>query len=132
MALIFYPGIDEPLRGKLSEKLDVLMEAAEQYKAIVLDEKNSLFETPKGDEDKRTIPRQLKAAFNWDQIAQVMREVRDIPETNPKDKQNKADYLMKLSEIYEVLRAAKMSKLEAVRLALMNESKQLRGQLPSS
>ena len=39
----------------------------------------------------------------------------------------KADHLKKLAEVYEVLRAARMPKLEAVRLALMNESMQLRG-----
>ncbi len=127
MALIFYPNIDEPLRGPTADKIDILMEAAERYKAVVLDEKSHLNEPGKPDEARRIAPRELTAAFNWSEAARVMREIRELAESNPQEKARKAEYLTKLAEVYEVLRAAKMSKLEAVRLALISEAKQLRG-----
>lgn len=127
MALIFYPNIDEPLRGSPGDKVDILMEAAERYKAIILDEKSHLNEPAKVEEGRRLAPRELTAAFNWSEAARVMREIRELAESNPAEKTRKAEYLTKLAEVYEVLRAAKMSKLEAVRLALISEAKQLRG-----
>lgn len=128
MTLIFYPNIDEPLRGSLADKIDVLMEAAERYKAIILDEKSTLGGSIKVEENKRLSPRELTAAFNWGEIAVVMREIREMTEASSLEKARKAEYLAQLAEVYEVLRAAKMSKLEAVRLALISEAKQLRGQ----
>jgi hypothetical protein len=69
----------------------------------------------------------LKVSYNWDGLAQVLREVQQMTEANPADKRLKSERLLKLAEVYEVLRAAKMQKLEAVRLALVNEATQLRG-----
>jgi hypothetical protein len=128
MALIFYPNIDEPLRGTPADKVELLMEAAERYKAIVLDEKSHLNEPSHAEENKRSVPREISAAYNWTEAARVMREIRELSEASPADKIKKAELLTRLAEVYEVLRAAKMSKLEAVRLALINEAKQLRGQ----
>ena len=129
MALIFYPNIDETLHGTISDKVDILMEAAERYKAIILDEKSHLNEPVSTEENKRMVPREMTAAYNWGEAAHVMREIRELPEANQQDKVKKAELLTKLAEVYEVLRAAKMSKLEAVRLALINEANQLRGQM---
>ena len=126
MALTFYPHEDDIERAAgvaIAEKLDVLLEAAERYKAIIIDAAN----TPSILTNKRTTPADIKTSFNWDAIAQVLREIREMPEANPHDKRSKADRLLKLSEIYETLRSAKMPKLEAVRLALLNESNQVRG-----
>lgn len=128
MALIFYPNIDEPLRGTPADKVEVLMEAAERYKAIILDEKSHLNQPVSMEEGKRAVPREMTAAYNWGEAARVMREIRELSEASPPEKAKKAELLTKLAEVYEVLRAAKMSKLEAVRLALINEANQLRGQ----
>lgn len=124
MPLTFYPFSDDVHRGSLEERIDFLMEAAERYKAVVLETTNVKVDV---DPKKRSVPRELTAAFNWDEIARVFREIRDLPEISKTDKTQKADLLTKLSEVYEVLRAAKMSKLEAVRLALISEANQLRG-----
>lgn len=125
MPLTFYPFSDDTQRGSLADRIELLMEAAERYKAVVLETTTN----SKTEEDakKRSVPRDQESAFNWEEIARVFREIRDLPEISKEDKEKKADLLTKLAEVYEVLRAAKMSKLEAVRLALINEANQLRG-----
>src|SRR5262245_15425508 len=124
MALTFYPHTEDAQKGTLLERIEILTEAAERYKAVVLDE--SAKAVPR-DPNKRMVPRDMTAAYNWEEITQVLREIRDLPEVNKQDKTKKGDLLAKLAEVYEVLRAAKMSKLEAVRLALISEANQLRG-----
>ena len=129
MALKFYPHTEGAQKGtNLEERVDILMEGAERYKAIILDgtAKAPVREEEAG-EKKRAIPRDQLAAYNWEAIAHVLREVRDMPEGTRADKAKKAEVLTKLAEVYEVLRAAKMSKLEAVRVALVSEANQLRG-----
>ncbi|MBA3661599.1 MAG: hypothetical protein H0W64_07725 [Gammaproteobacteria bacterium] len=125
MTLTFYPHGDDMLKGSLADRIEILMEAAERYKAVVIE----VLPKPDASEEakKRMTPRDLKAAFNWEEIARVLLAVRELPEMNKSDKLMKASLLKKLAEVYEVLRAAKMSKLEAVRLALINESNQLGG-----
>jgi hypothetical protein len=120
MALTFYPHTDDAQKGTLEERVEVLMEAAERYKAIVLD---SALDS--GEKKRITVPRDLTAAYNWEEIARVLREIRDLPEVSKLDRARKAEMLGKLAEVYEVLRAAKMSKLEAVRLALISEASHL-------
>jgi hypothetical protein len=122
MPLVFYPHLEDVSNGSLEDRIEVLMDAADRYKAVVLGGQV----TP-ADPNKRLVPRELAVAFNWEEIAHALREIRDLPESNPIDKTRKGNLLAKLAEVYEVLRAAKMSKLEAVRLALMSESKQLLG-----
>lgn len=123
MPLTFYPHSDDVQKGTLKERIDVLMEAAERYKAIVLD--TSIKVEPS---DKRGLsPRDQTAAYNWEEISRLLREIRELPEGTKIDKLQKSDVLTKLAEVYEVLRAARMSKLEAVRLALISEANQLRG-----
>lgn len=127
MPLTFYPYADD-IRGSLRERIEILMEAAERYKAVVLETAAPTKEdAQEPHSQKRTIPRDQTAAFNWEEIARVFREIRELPESTKEDKLAKASLLTKLAEVYEVLRAAKMSKLEAVRLALINEANQLRG-----
>lgn len=123
MPLIFYPHHDDTHKGTLRERIEVLMEAAERYKASITE----IAAQPMASESasKRTSPRDLTIAFNWDEIARVLREIRNMPEASKNDRMMKGELLEKLAEIYEVLRAARMSKLEAVRLALINEAKQL-------
>lgn len=125
MTLTFYPHTDDAQKGTVTERLEVMMEAAERYKTVVLDaaSKKELNEDVK----KSTVPREQIAAYNWEEIARLLREIRELSEATKPDKLKKAEYLTKLSEIYEVLRGAKMSKLEAVRLALISEANQLRG-----
>lgn len=120
MSVMFFPHADDLDTGTLQEKLEVLMEAAERYKTAVMEVKASTAEAKKG-----MTPREMTVALNWQEIAKLMREIREMPESNPGNKAKKATHLARLGEIYEVLRAAKMPKLEAVRIALMNEAKQL-------
>lgn len=128
MPLTFYPHSDDARKGSLEERIEILMEAAERYKAVVLETKLETNENNNNnDTKKRLSPRELKAAYNWEEIAKVLKEIRELPEANKPDKLHKADLLAKLAEIYEVLRAAKMAKLEAVRIALITESNQLKG-----
>lgn len=124
MPISFYPYEDDIKKGlnaSLDEKIEILLEAAERFKAYVLDPANA----SKGGHHE--MPAGIKASYNWDGLASVLREVREMQEGNPNDKRIKAERLLKLAEVYEVLRAAKMQKLEAVRLALVNEANQLRG-----
>jgi len=123
LALLFYPHVDDTQRGSLTERIELLMEAAERFKAVILDIKPNTSEAAM---NKRLAPRDYVAAYNWEEIAFTLREIRELPEGNKADKLKKAELLTKLAEVYEVLRAAKMSKLEAVRLALMSEANQLR------
>lgn len=124
---IFYPHLDELESSPIEQKLEVLLEAAERYKAAVLDTANK-GEASGPDELKRnSSPKEIEHAFNWEEIAKLMREIRDLNESTPALKSAKALKLRKLAEIYEVLRGAKMPKLEAVRIALSNEANQLGG-----
>lgn len=131
MALTFYPHSDDiGQKTSLAERIEILMEAAERYKAVILDAHHAAVPAPTegtSEPAKRLVPRDQKAAYNWEEIARVLREIRELPEIDKIDKNRKGDLLNKLAEIYEVLRAAKMSKLEAVRLALISEANQLRG-----
>lgn len=135
MPVVFYPNEDDIKSSDIKEKIEVLMEAAERYKGIVLDAQKAAAAAPAAapaeggaaPARKRITPRDIAHSFNWEEIARLLREIRELPEANPSAKVLKANHLIKLAEIYEVLRAAKMPKLEAVRLALMNEANQLRG-----
>lgn len=121
MPIIFYPPEDDFESSSLAERLEILLEGAEQYKAVVLDAKTS-----ENVSDKKAIPRDISVSYNWQEIAKLLHEIRELPEATKDNKLTKADYLTKLADIYEVLRGAKMAKLEAVRLALVNEAAQLR------
>jgi hypothetical protein len=123
MPMIFYPHQDELESSTLEQKLEVLMESAERYKAIILDVTKT--EAAPTGEKKRATPREIAHVYNWEELACLMRAIRELPESAPSAKVNKADKLTKLAAVYEVLRGAKMSKLEAVRLALVNEANQL-------
>lgn len=127
MALVFYPYEDDLQASSFDQKLEAFMDAAERYKAIVLETspKPSDNNFVEGNSKRRSTPRELTIAFNWDGISKLLRTVREMTEATSAAKLTKAQLLMKLAEIYEVLRAAKMPKLEAVRLALINEAKQL-------
>lgn len=122
MAMTFYPHEGDLGLGSHEEKLETLLSAAERFKAVILEiGKTEEEATPK----KTLVPREVKYAFNWDELAKILREIRDLPENTQPTRLTKAQRLKQLAEIYEVLRAAKMPKLEAVRLALVNEAKQL-------
>lgn len=125
MPLTFYPHADDAQKGSFEDRIDLLREAAERYKSIVLDA-TAKPEAALG-EAKRATPKDQAVAYNWEEIAILLREIRSLPEMNKADKAKKATLLTKLAEVYEVLRGAKMSKLEAVRLALINEANQLSG-----
>lgn len=125
MALIFYPHAEDVQNGSLADRVEVLMDAASRFKAAVLEVK---VDVAAPDASKRSTPRDQAIAFNWEEIAVLLREIRDSAEASKTDKVKKADLLTKLADVYEVLRGAKMSKLEAVRLALISEANQLRGE----
>jgi len=123
MALMFYPHEDDLHSASLDERLDVLMDSAESYKAVVLDSAAKVSSAV--DPTKRITPKDVLFAFNWEEVAKVLREIRELSEGAPLQKSIKADKLKKLANIYEVLRGAKMPKLEAVRIALVNEANHL-------
>ena len=124
MALTFYPHTEDTQRGTLTERIAVLLDAAERYISIILEHNTN---PAPSDPKKRMVPRDMVSAYNWEEIARILREIRELPELNKADKARKADALIKLAEVYEVLRGAKMAKLEAVRLALVGEASQLGG-----
>lgn len=121
MPLTFYPHPDDTQKGLIDERVDVLVDAAERYRAVVLEVTNK----PDVVAKKIVLPKDQTAAFHWDELARVLREIRELPEANREDRLRKGLLLGKLAEIYEVLRAAKMPKLEAVRLALISEANHL-------
>ncbi|MCD6039017.1 MAG: hypothetical protein K0S27_417 [Gammaproteobacteria bacterium] len=124
MTIIFYPYEEDLDSRTLEARLELLMLGAERYKTIVLD---MTTKPPEGsDATRRMVPRDLTYAYNWQELARLLRELRELPEQNQVSRLAKATYLARLAEIYEVLRGAKMPKLEAVRLALVNEASQLR------
>ena len=127
MAITFYPNPEDVSSGSLESRIDVLMDAAERYKAIVLDVAGRAASDEADQRRRGYIPRDQGVAYNWEEIASVLRAIRELPESTKLDKLKKAESVTKLAEIYEVLRGAKMSKLEAVRLALISEANQLRG-----
>lgn len=118
MPIIFYPHEDDTKKGTLEQRLEVLAESADRYKATVLD-------SPASSERAHT-PRDISISMNWDEMASVLKEIREMTESDEGDRHRKAHLLAKLADIYEVLRDARMSKLEAVRLALAAESQQIR------
>lgn len=127
MPILFYPQDGDLANSPIPAKLEVLLEAAERYKAAILDTAPKPIVAPTGENHKKiSIPREITNVFNWEEMAKLLKEIRELPEGNTATKLSKADRLAKLAEIYEVLRGAKMPKLEAVRLALMNEANQLR------
>lgn len=131
MAITFYPHEDDLSTGSVQEKLEVLLSAAERFKAVILDATTKTSEVDL-DPKKRMIPREMSHAFNWEELAKLLRVLRDLPEVNQASRLEKATKLTKLAEVYEVLRGAKMPKLEAVRLALVNEANQLRSSKSTS
>ncbi|HTM64332.1 MAG TPA: hypothetical protein VL360_07510 [Gammaproteobacteria bacterium] len=124
MPLLFFPHTEDASTGSFIERIDQMREAGERYKAAVLE---SLSKAQQAAEVRGAAPKDLHFAYNWDILSAVLRDVRELPEGTKEDRHFKADYLAKLAEIYELLRDARMSKLEAVRLALSSEATQLRG-----
>lgn len=123
MPMMFYPHTEDAKRGSIREQIDMLMDAAERYRVAIQD----LSSKPESVTGKRLAPKDMAAAYNWEAIASVLRDIREMPEASKDDRVKKAEMLTKLAEIYEVLRSAKMSKLEAVRLALIGEANHLQG-----
>ena len=128
MSVIFYPSVEDSASSRnlnytLPDRIELLTGAAEKFKAAVMDRPAR----PVLSEDRPMAPKDLFAAFNWGEIAKILKEIRDLPEASPDNREYKATMLKKLAEIYELLRAARMSKLEAVRLALITEANQLKG-----
>ncbi len=125
MTIMFYPHEEDMESGAIPARLELLMAGAERYKAVILENAAKSAEVNL-DPAKRMTPRELTYAYNWQELARLLRELREMPEQNPASKATKAGHLAKLAEIYEILRGAKMPKLEAVRLALVNEVNQLK------
>jgi len=126
---IFYPHDDDVEGSELKARLEILFEAAERYRAAILDVSSAINLSESTGEKRRMTPREMKVAYNWQEVAKALREIRELAESSPETKKTKAQHLARLAEIYEVLRAAKMPKLEAVRMALTNEANQLGGGL---
>ncbi len=125
MPITFYPHEEDISVGTIKEKLEILLTAAERYKAAILDAATKTSEATM-DAKARMAPKEITHAFQWQEIAFVLRQIRELPESNQANRAVKIEHLTKLAEVYEMLRAAKMPKLEAVRLALINEANHLR------
>lgn len=128
MSITFYPSLEDSassrtLNFSLADRVGLITEAAERFKAAVMD----MPARPVLADDRELAPKDLPAAFNWGEISKLLKEVRELPEADDNNKRYKAEMLSKLAETYEILRAARMSKLEAVRLALVTEANQLKG-----
>jgi hypothetical protein len=124
----FYPHDEDMQSGSVQEKLSVLLDAAHRYRSAILEPPATPPPSTSGAEPaakKRMVPREIICAYNWQELAKLLREIRELSESTPSTKALKGSHLKRLAEIYEVLRGAKMPKLEAVRLALMNEASQL-------
>lgn len=122
MPIHFYPfeeDLKKDVNITLDQKIEILRQAAERYKAVVAD--------PAHVQKQVSVPADLKISYNWDGLAAVLREVRQMSEGTANEKRLKEERILKLAEVYEVLCGAKMQKLEAVRLALVNEAHHLRG-----
>lgn len=128
MSINFYPSLEDLIRGTFEERLELLLDAAESYKTVVLETISRKTANDQSEADVKSLaPKDLTHVYNWDEIAVILREIRELPEGSNTTRVRKANLLGTLAEIYEVLRAARMSKLEAVRLALVSEANQLRG-----
>jgi len=127
MPIIFYPQDDELESANTDERLEILLTSAERYKAAVLDTAVKYGGTSSTGAKAGAVPRDIPMTFNWEYLSGLLRQIRELPEGAPSDRLAKAAKLEKLVGIYEVLRGARMPKLEAVRLALMNELTQIRG-----
>lgn len=125
MPITFYPHEEDISLGTIKEKLEILLVAAERYKSAILDTTTKTLEGG-GDAKARLTPKEMAHAYQWQEIALVLRQIRELPENNQVNRITKMEHLTKLAEVYEMLRAAKMPKLEAVRLALINEANHLR------
>lgn len=122
MTLIFYPNedvVERSSRSSIRDKIGILLDAAAKYKAYVLNQVNA----------KKALhfakPVLQQSTFNWDFIVQVMRDIYDLPEEELAERQIKSDSLLKLSEVYSVLRSARMPKLENTRVALFQYAHKL-------
>jgi len=124
MSIRFYPSVDDSNKGTAEDRIEVLASAALEYKALVLDAGVRASELL---DAEGLTPRDFTAAFNWEELTGVLHFIREMPEANESEKSRKASLLTNLAEVYETLRSAKMPKLEAVRLALASEAKQLGG-----
>jgi hypothetical protein len=122
MALIFYPSDDRCVDfNKMSyrDRIATVRESAERYRDHILaqiKEQNSI---------SCARPSLLQAAYNWDIIATLINEVRQMPEATELNKAGKAGYLKELAEVYATLRSARMPKLEITRLELCQEAEKL-------
>src|SRR5690242_1371623 len=102
MPINFYPYEDDLKKDAgtpLDEKIEILLEGAERYKATVMDAANAAVAESK----LGAVPADIKVAYNWDGLAQILREVRQMGEGSPNDKRIKSERLLKLAEVYEVL-----------------------------
>ncbi len=88
MALTFYPSIDDALnRGTIVERMELLLDGAERYKAVVLEDNRAAATVT--ETSRSVVPRDLVAAYNWEEIARILREIREMPEGNKIDKLKK-------------------------------------------
>ena len=64
MALTFYPHPDVAAKGLLSERIEILMDAAEGYKAAILEMVTAKQEIDDEGKTRRSVPRDQAIAFN--------------------------------------------------------------------
>ena len=69
MPLNFYPHTEDLESGSLQEKLALLMDAAERYKAIVLE---TTVKPSEENNKRRQSPRDLTVSYNWNEISRVL------------------------------------------------------------
>ncbi len=117
MAISFMPKSDA-CKGDLTQRLALIMDAALQYKTLMGQAEESLKKTP-GD---------IKISFNWVLMGKLFKEIQELPENSAESKFVKVKQIKRLIDVYEVLRQAKMAKLESVKTLLLSEIRQLEGE----
>src|SRR5580700_3224115 len=104
MPITFYPHEEDISVGTIKEKLEILLTAAERYKAAILDATSKTSETVMDAKTTRITPKEIMHAFQWQEIALVLRQIRELPENNQANRKTKIEHLTKLAEVYEMLR----------------------------
>src|SRR4029078_12763494 len=102
MPITFYPHEEDISVGTIKEKLEILLTAADRYKSAILDAATKSIDSAP-DYKVRISPKEITHAFQWQEIALVLRQIRELPENNQSARITKIEHLTKLAEIYEVL-----------------------------
>ena len=75
MTMIFYPHDDDLESSSMEQRLEIMLTGAERYKAAVLD----VTTDSALDAKKPMTPREVKNAYNWQELAKLLRQISKAP-----------------------------------------------------